>query len=175
MWRGNWVNVVRYFPTQALSFSFKDFFNGFFNIKSETNEDKLNYLFVKTMNGGLAGSITTLFVHPLDFARTRIGVDLGKSINEREFTGLNDCLRKTWRSDGIYGLYRGVSVAVPSIFMYRGLYFGIYDTGRDIILPKDSSIMVKFFWAQASVIFSEFLSYPGDTVKRKIMMQSLKK
>jgi solute carrier family 25 (adenine nucleotide translocator) protein 4/5/6/31 len=34
---------------------------------------------------------------------------------------------------------------------------------------------VKFFWAQASVIFSEFLSYPGDTVKRKIMMQSLKK
>ena len=106
------------------------------------------------MNGGLAGSITTLFVHPLDFARTRIGVDLGKSINEREFTGLNDCLRKTWRSDGIYGLYRGISVAVPSIFMYRGLYFGIYDTGRDIILPKDSSIMIRFFWAQASVIFS---------------------
>jgi solute carrier family 25 (adenine nucleotide translocator) protein 4/5/6/31 len=64
-----------------LSFSFKDFFNSFFHIKAETNEDKLYYLFIKTMNGGLAGSITTLFVHPLDFARTRIGVDLGKSIN----------------------------------------------------------------------------------------------
>jgi solute carrier family 25 (adenine nucleotide translocator) protein 4/5/6/31 len=59
--------------------------------------------------------------------------------------------------------------------MYRGLYFGIYDTGRDLILAPDASIMLKFFWAQASVIFSEFLSYPGDTVKRKIMMQSLKK
>ncbi len=34
LWRGNWVNVIRYFPTQALSFSFKDFFNGYFNIKS---------------------------------------------------------------------------------------------------------------------------------------------
>jgi solute carrier family 25 (adenine nucleotide translocator) protein 4/5/6/31 len=73
------------------------------------------------------------------------------------------------------GLYRGISIAIPSIFIYRGLYFGIYDTGRDIILEKDASIMKKFFWAQASVIFSEFLSYPGDTVKRKIMMQSLKR
>lgn len=35
------------------------------------------------MNGGLAGSITTFFVHPLDFARTRIGVDLGRALNER--------------------------------------------------------------------------------------------
>ena len=35
--------------------------------------------------------------------------------------------------------------------------------------------MVRFVWAQLSVIFSETLSYPGDTVKRKLMMQSLKK
>ena len=86
-----------------------------------------------------------------------------------------DCLKKTYKSDGIAGLYRGVLISIPSMFMYRGLYFGIYDTGRDIILPKDSSLIIKFFWAQASVIFSEFLSYPGDTVKRKLMMQSLKK
>lgn len=26
LWRGNWVNVIRYFPTQALNFSFKDYF-----------------------------------------------------------------------------------------------------------------------------------------------------
>lgn len=31
-WRGNWANVVRYFPTQALSFSFKDYFNSFFDL-----------------------------------------------------------------------------------------------------------------------------------------------
>ena len=123
----------------------------------------------------MAGSLTTIIVHPLDFARTRIGIDLGKDIADRQFSGLANCLRKTYNSDGFRGLYRGLAIAIPSIFIYRGLYFGIYDTGRDIILPKDASIMVKFFWAQASVIFSELLSYPGDTVKRKIMMQSLKK
>jgi len=33
--------------------------------------------------GGMAGSTTTCFVHPLDFARTRLAVDLGKSLGER--------------------------------------------------------------------------------------------
>ncbi len=37
----------------------------------------------KILSGGLAGAATTVFVHPLDFARTRLGVDLGKSISER--------------------------------------------------------------------------------------------
>lgn len=38
LWRGNWVNVVRYFPTQALSFSFKDYFNSLFVLNHETRE-----------------------------------------------------------------------------------------------------------------------------------------
>lgn len=73
-----------------------------------------------------------MFVHPLDFARTRIGVDLGRSSEDRQFKGLYDCLKKTVTADGIKGLYRGLSISVPSIFMYRGLYFGIYDTGKEV-------------------------------------------
>jgi solute carrier family 25 (adenine nucleotide translocator) protein 4/5/6/31 len=30
------------------------------------------------------------------------------------------------------------------------------------------------FWAQSSVILAEMISYPGDTIKRKLFMQSLK-
>jgi hypothetical protein len=37
---------------------------------------------------------------------------------------------KTFKKEGIQGLYRGIGVAIPSIFIYRGLYFGIYDTGK---------------------------------------------
>ena len=33
---------------------------------------------------------------------------------------------------------------------------------------------MRMVWAQASVIIAEQLAYPGDTVKRKMMMQSLK-
>ena len=82
-WRGNWANVVRYFPTQALGFSFKDYFNSFFHMKSDSKKEKIHYLGIKILNGGLAGAFTTLFVHPLDFARTRLGVDLGKEKHQR--------------------------------------------------------------------------------------------
>jgi solute carrier family 25 (adenine nucleotide translocator) protein 4/5/6/31 len=33
------------------------------------------------LSGGMAGSTTTLFVYPLDFVRTRLGVDAGKTVN----------------------------------------------------------------------------------------------
>merc|ERR1712212_500513 len=55
-WRGNLANVLRYFPTQALNFAFKD------AIKVATN----------IASGGAAGTMSLLFVYSLDFARTRL-------------------------------------------------------------------------------------------------------
>ncbi len=56
--------------------------------------------------GGAAGASSLLFVYPLDFARTRLGADIGKSKSERQFNGLWDCLVKIYKSDGIGGLYQ---------------------------------------------------------------------
>jgi len=50
-------------------------------VSKETKQDKINYLLVRVLSGGLAGAATTVFVHPLDFARTRLGVDLGKDVS----------------------------------------------------------------------------------------------
>ena len=33
LWRGNLANVLRYFPTQALNFAFKDYFKNLINFK----------------------------------------------------------------------------------------------------------------------------------------------
>ena len=37
------------------------------------------------LTGGAAGATALCFVYPLDFARTRMGVDVGKSAAERQF------------------------------------------------------------------------------------------
>jgi len=79
------------------------------------------------MSGGMAGSASLLFVYPLDFARTRLGADMGKGA-DREFNGLNDCLAKIYRAEGMKGLYRGFNISVIGVFAYRAMYFGIYDT-----------------------------------------------
>ena len=35
LWRGNTANVIRYFPTQALNFAFKDYFKALFRVPKE--------------------------------------------------------------------------------------------------------------------------------------------
>ena len=35
LWRGNTANVIRYFPTQALNFAFKDYFKKMFGMKKD--------------------------------------------------------------------------------------------------------------------------------------------
>lgn len=173
-WRGNGANIIRYFPTQALNFSIKDSLQAFFG---KTDREKYPYKFVlkNLLAGGIAGSITSTIVYPLDFARTRLGVDVGKSQGARQFKGVADCISTTYKTDGIKGLYRGAGMAVFGIFIYRGLYFGVYDSGKAVIIKEGDSIVKKFFFAQACVIFSETLAYPTDTVKRMLMLQSTRK
>ena len=79
-------------------------------------------------SGGLAGAGSLLIVYPLDFARTRLAADVGSG-KDREFTGLVDCLRKVAKS-GPLSLYQGFGVSVQGIIVYRGSYFGLYDTGK---------------------------------------------
>jgi solute carrier family 25 (adenine nucleotide translocator) protein 4/5/6/31 len=129
-------------------------------------------LLANILAGGLASFFAVCFVYPLDFARTRLAVDMGRAPASRQFLGLRDCLAQTWKADGAIGLYRGFWVSAVGLFVYRGLYFGLYDFGRDQVLPAHPHLLVKFLFAQAVVIFSETISYPGDTIKRKMMMQS---
>lgn len=76
------------------------------------------------LSGGLAGSFSLIFVYPLDFARTRLGADIGKEAGERQFNGLFDCCKKIFLKDGIQGLYQGFAISVLGIFTYRAFYFG---------------------------------------------------
>ncbi len=79
MWRGNWANVLRYFPTQAINFSTKDALNRVFLQGVDPNTQKSQYFLRSLLSGGLAGSFSLIFVYPLDFARTRLGADVGKA------------------------------------------------------------------------------------------------
>jgi len=170
LWRGNWANVVRYFPTQALNFAFKDIYEVRFNPYDPKIEPG-KYFIGNIVSGGMAGTTTTFFVYPLDFARTRLGVDIGRG-SERQFRGIFDVIKTIYKHDGITGLYKGIGPGIIGIFLYRGLYFGVYDSGKALFLNKDASGITKFFFAQFCVLLSEGVSYPTDTVKRKLMLQA---
>lgn len=174
LWRGNAANVIRYFPTQALNFSFKDFYKRTF-CPYNPDTEFFKFFLGNLASGGAAGATSMLFVYPLDFARTRLGADVGKGAAERQFNGLADCLVKIAKADGVQGLYRGLGVSIAGIIPYRASYFGLFDTGKRKLPIVNQNLLYKFIFAQCVTSTSGLISYPFDTVRRRMMMQSGKK
>lgn len=170
-WRGNLANVIRYFPTQALNFAFKGKIKTFFKVPK--NAAFYQRLGSNIASGGIAGAMSLCFVYSLDFARTRLANDAksSKGGGERQFNGLVDVYRKTLASDGIAGLYRGFSISCVGIVVYRGFYFGLYDTVQPM-LGKNANFAVNFAVGYAVTVVAGLLSYPIDTIRRRMMMTS---
>ena len=57
--------------------------------------------------------------------------------------------------------------------MYRGAYFGLYDTAKGVLFKdeKTANFFAKWAVAQAVTAAAGVLSYPFDTVRRRLMMQ----
>lgn len=175
-WRGNFTNVLRYFPTQAFNFAFKDVIKNIFP-KADKNKEFGKFFAINMASGGLAGAGSLCIVYPLDYARTRLASDVGSG--KRSFNGLGDCLRKTAAGpSGVMGLYNGFGVSVMGIIPYRGVYFGVFDTLAEMNPYKKQRDLVglasKFGIAQFTAILAGYASYPFDTIRRRLQMQSEK-
>ncbi|KAI3886283.1 hypothetical protein MKX03_008003 [Papaver bracteatum] len=175
LWRGNTANVIRYFPTQALNFAFKDSFKRLFNFKKD-RDGYWKWFAGNLASGGAAGASSLLFVYSLDYARTRLANDAkaAKKGGERQFNGLIDVYKKTLKSDGIAGLYRGFNISCVGIIVYRGLYFGMYDSLKPVVLVGNmqDSFLASFLLGWGITIGAGLASYPIDTVRRRMMMTS---
>merc|ERR1712003_430697 len=171
LWRGNMANCLRYFPTQALNFAFKDKIKAQF--KPSKSDSKLTTLGKNVAAGGAAGAMSLMFVYSLDYARTRLANDnkSAKKGGERQFNGLVDVYRKTLASDGIQGLYRGFCISCVGIVVYRGFYFGLYDTISPL-MGEDDSFVFKFCLGYGVTVTAGLMSYPIDTIRRRMMMTS---
>ncbi|XP_073024939.1 LOW QUALITY PROTEIN: ADP,ATP carrier protein, mitochondrial-like [Primulina eburnea] len=176
LWRGNTANVIRYFPTQALNFAFKDYFKRLFNFKKD-RDGYWKWFAGNLASGGAAGASSLLFVYSLDYARTRLANDAKaakKGGGDRQFNGLVDVYRKTLQSDGIAGLYRGFNISCVGIIVYRGLYFGMYDSLKPVLLTGSlqDSFFASFALGWLITNGAGLASYPIDTVRRRMMMTS---
>jgi len=175
LWRGNTANVIRYFPTQALNFAFRDRFKKMFGFKKDRDGYGM-WMAGNLASGGAAGATSLLFVYSLDYARTRLANDAksAKKGGERQFNGLVDVYKKTLASDGIAGLYRGFGPSVLGIVVYRGLYFGMYDSIKPVLLvgSLEGNFLASFLLGWCVTTGAGIASYPLDTVRRRMMMTS---
>ena len=101
-WRGNLANCIRYFPTQALNFALKDQIKAIF--KPNKADPYVVNLSKNITSGGVAGSISLMFVYSLDYCRTRLANDAkaaGKVIYDLYFPRAKlFCEPLLWRKVG---------------------------------------------------------------------------
>jgi len=82
---------------------------------------------------------------------------------------------KTARSSGWFkgGVYNGFVVSCVGIVFYRGVYFGLYDTvNNNMDIMKNAGFMKKFAVGYTVTVTAGLMSYPLDTVRRRMMMTS---
>ena len=64
-----------------------------------------------------------------------------------------------------------MGISIAGIVVYRASYFGMYDTAKATFL-EDENIVRKWMAAQLITLAASFLSYPLNTVRARLMMQS---
>jgi len=175
-WDGNFTNCIRYFPTQAFNLAFKDSIKKLFP-KYNPKTEFVQFFGANLVSGGLAAAGSLSIVYPLDYARTRLASDVGSG--KKTFSGLGDCIKKTMAGPGGFlALYTGFGVSVVGIVGYRGLQLGTFDTITGINpYKKDKGILgavSTFGAAQTAITFGAGATYPFDTVRRRLQMQSEK-
>lgn len=145
------------------------------------------------VSGGLAGATSTTLLYPFEFVRTRLAMDTGTR-QSRQYTGMRDVLIRIYKSDGVFGFYQGYGIALSGGIFYRVMLLGGYDALKNDLLfrkqqkhqeqlqrsdnVRNSRSLLELSWieriisAQVISLTAGTLSYPFDSVRRRMMMQA---
>ncbi|KAK2494020.1 hypothetical protein MC885_001038 [Smutsia gigantea] len=94
----------------------------------------------KLINGGIAGLIGVTCVFPIDLAKTRLQ---NQQNGQRMYTSMSDCLLKTIRSEGYFGMYRGAAVNLTLVTPEKAIKLAANDFFR-YQLSKDGQKLTLF-------------------------------
>lgn len=122
-----------------------------------------------------AGALTLLFTNPLWVTKTRLCLQF--DINDRQYRGFTDALRKIYATEGIRGLYRGFLPGLLGV-SHGAVQFMVYEElkssycqfkGTPITSKLDSMEYVTF--AALSKIVAASITYPYQVVRARLQDQ----
>jgi len=78
--------------------------------------------------GGITGGIEICITYPTEFVKTQLQLDekTAKGGNKK-YNGIIDCAKKTVKSHGVFGLYRGLSVLLYGSIPKSAVRFGAFE------------------------------------------------
>jgi len=122
----------------------------------------------------MGGGVSTLILHPLDLLKIRFAVDDGKG-NKPHYAGLRQAVTTIFRSEGMRGLYRGVTPNVAGAGSAWGFYFLFYQTIKDNMQSGDSAIQLTparhMLAAAEAGVLTLVVTNPIGVVKTRLCLQ----
>ncbi|XP_072910116.1 mitochondrial glutamate carrier 1-like isoform X1 [Hemitrygon akajei] len=93
----------------------------------------------KLINGGVAGLIGVTCVFPIDLAKTRLQ---NQRNGQRTYTSMMDCLIKTVRSEGYFGMYRGAAVNLTLVTPEKAIKLAANDLFRTYLSKNGKGLNI---------------------------------
>ncbi|XP_029155340.1 mitochondrial folate transporter/carrier [Nylanderia fulva] len=128
--------------------------------------------FVAGISGGV---VSTLMLHPLDLIKIRFAVNDGHTSSAPRYNGLRNALAQIVKTEGVRGLYRGVTPNILGSGSSWGFYFFFYNTIKTSIQGGNSKkplgpSMHMFAAADAGVL-TLLMTNPIWVVKTRLCLQ----
>lgn len=164
--RGNGANCVRVFPYTGVQFLSMNQYSTYW--KQVTGRNQLSVL-EKQFVGGFAGVTSVLVTYPMDMIRGRLTAQGGAV--EVQYTGLVDATRKTFRQEGIRGLYAGISPTLIGIYPYVALNYTCYETLKEF--ASEDTFAWRVVAGSVAGTTGQTVAYPLDLLRRRFQLQSM--
>ncbi|KAG8759735.1 hypothetical protein FRC14_005121 [Serendipita sp. 396] len=128
--------------------------------------------------GSAAGMASKVLEHPFDLTKVRLQAQVLDST--KRFSGPIDCLTKTWKNEGIRGLYRGLPAPVVGAMAENASLFLCYNQLQALIRTSSNhpagqplSLGQLAIAAGGAGAVASFLLTPIELVKCKMQVQML--
>lgn len=136
-------------------------------------------MFKEISYGSVAGMISKVFEHPFDLTKVRLQSQVLDA--SARFNGPWDCLTKTWKNEGIRGLYRGLPAPVVGAMAENASLFFSYEQFKTLIRSvspqstPDAPLPLHFhaLAAAGAGAATSFILTPIELVKCKMQVQML--
>ena len=115
------------------------------------------------MAGGLTGGINILIVFPTEYIKTQLQLDVGRSVlrahhsrlvpgtmtplatvlsafKEKVYCGSLDVVEKTFKEQGVRGMYRGLQVLLAGTVPTYAVRFGVFDSLKAEMAGADGQL-----------------------------------
>ena len=164
MWQGNMANVLQVGPESAFLFLANDM------LTSIVRKDKKTPLTLpqKFMCGAGAGILSMTAVYPMYVVQNRLMV-----AKEGLYTSIFDCIRKTYRAEGIRAFSQGYVPSFVRIIPYKGIDLAGYHILREqFVTPGEmpSKFQSLSFGATAACV-SQTVTHPLLLARTKLQCQ----